>query len=310
MQPTAQLPRHFDATMRSCFVQCPEKFRNEFILGLRPAAVSVDLHAGGCVATAMEVIYKAIHDDGLTFDAAMQQGLAAFLLEWGDFVPMKDTPKTKDRTWEAIENYFEAYPPLTDHIQPQKLPGGAGSEFGFAIPLEPIGPDGFPEHPDGGPFLYAGRLDMFGNWHGKPLGLDHKTTTSVGASWAEKWDLRGQFLGYCWAFQQYGIPVDTIAVRGIGILKTKFHQVEAIKTYSDWQVAKWHEQLRRDLWRLRRAYDTGFFDQDFAEACTAYGGCPFTQLCTSRNPENWYSHYVTKRWDPLKKNPIAMPEAA
>lgn len=313
------LPQYIDSTMVSCFRLCPEKFRNEFVLGLRPTTYSVDLHAGACFATGIEAVGKAVHEGGLPLEQAFAKGHAAFMDEWGDFVSEKDTPKTRERTWEAIEEYFAAFPPLTDHIQPYFVKGKPTYEFTFAIPLEPCvksrigsnhleGEDEaklFPLHPNGNPFIYCGRLDRLGSWSGKVVGQDEKTTRSIASNWSDQWNLRSQFLGYCWALRQNGLAVDTIAVRGVGILKTKITIVEAIKTYSDMLIDRWHEQLRRDLWRLRRAWDDGRFDFNLADACTTYGGCAFNGLCASPNPESWHHQFSVRRWDPLAKQPVA-----
>jgi hypothetical protein len=300
---SAILPQHIDSTMMSCFRSCPQKFYNEFVCGLRPAAFSVDLHAGASFAVGIESVGRAVHEGGLPLERAFEKGHAAFLDAWGDFIPEKDTPKTRDRTWEAVEEYFATFPPLTDHIQPFHTGGKPTYEFTFAVPLSPD--DNFPLHPSGHPFIYCGRLDRLGQWSGKVVGQDEKTTTSIGTRWSDQWNLRSQFLGYCWALRQSGLNVDTIAVRGVGILKTKITIVEAIKTYSDMLIDRWHEQLRRDLWRLRHAWDEGYFDFNLADACTTYGGCPFNGLCASPTPESWHSQFAIKRWNPLEKNPVA-----
>lgn len=300
----AILPVHIDSTMRSCFVSCPQKFYLEFCHGLRPARVSIDLHAGACFASALESIYEMVHRDKIPLDVAMLRTYGKYLTQWGDFEPMKDTPKTRERVWEAVEDYVRTYSPLTDHIQPANLPGQPSYEFSFGIPLLGDEDHPFPLHPSGSPFIYCGRFDMLGKWAGKLVVRDEKTTTSVGAAWAEQWDLRSQFLGYVWACQQSGLSVDTVSVRGVGILKTKITQVEAIKTYPQTLIDRWYEQLRRDLWRIRRAWDEGYFDFNFADACTSYGGCSFRDVCASDYPERWMANYVVRRWNPLDRNPI------
>src|SRR3990167_934203 len=304
-----EFPLHIDSTMISCFRSCPQKFFNEFCLGLRPTRVSVDLHAGACFATGIETIRKAFYIEHLSVNDALKKGFAAYLTAWGDFEPMTDTPKTRERVWEALETYFLSwYPPATDHIQPQAERGKDGFEFTFGIPLEPnpgkTYSEGFPEHPSGHPFIYSGRFDMLGTWSGRLIIVDEKTTKSIGSTWSEQWDLRSQFMGYCWACQQSGLQVDHVAVRGIGILKTKLTPAEAIKQYSASSIARWHEQLRRDLWRIRQAWDQQYCDFNLADSCTSYGGCSFRDLCASPDPSRWYSNFVVRRWNPLHKNPI------
>ena len=210
--------------------------------------------------------------------------------------------------WEAIEAYFEQNPPRTDHVQPYFAADGKPTfEYTFAIPLTD---PGFPLHPSGEPFLYTGRFDMLGTYLGRPCVRDEKTTGgSLGDSWADQWDLRAQFMGYVWACQQAGIDLDTVIVRGISILKTKLTIVEAVKTYPKYKVQRWYEQLRRDLVRLRAMWDDGYFDYNFGESCTAYGGCQFRSVCGAQDPDAWHSNYVVRHWSPLNKNPVEEPVA-
>jgi len=306
------LPLHIDSTMISCFRSCPQKFYQEFCGGYRPPGLSIDLHAGACFATALEALYKAVWQENLSFEDALLKSHAAFQLAWGDFeIPeWKETPKTRERVWEAVEEYFGHYSPKTDHIQPFFSSDGSPTfEYTFAIPLEPCstvpGPGTFPLHPSGSPFLYSGRLDMLGSYNGKTVGRDEKTSgRTPSATWSQSWDLRSQFIGYTWSLKECGIDCDTIVVRGVHILKTKFHFPEAIKVYSDFDRNRWREQLRRDLWRLRRSWDDDYFDFNLGETCTSYGLCPFLNACKSPTPESWLSQMEVRHWSPLNKNPI------
>lgn len=54
------LPLNVDSTMMSCFRSCPQKFFREFVQGYRPAGISIDLHAGGAFALALEEVYKGV----------------------------------------------------------------------------------------------------------------------------------------------------------------------------------------------------------------------------------------------------------
>lgn len=319
MTPTErpELPLHVDSTMLTCFRSCPRKFYHEFVLGLRPLAKSIDLHAGGCFALALETTYKGIHN-GLSLADSLDRARAAFFIEWGDFEipPYKTTAKTPDRVWEAVEAYFTQYNPFTDEIQAYLDSSGKPTlEYTFAIPLEPLGgcyDESFPEHPSGDPFLYCGRIDLLGRKGGRTVIRDEKTSgKSAGANWSESWDLRSQFIGYTWACREGGIDTETVVVRGVGILKTKFDFPEAEKVYSNFMRARWLEQLRRDLWRLRRSWDEGYFDYNLGDSCTNYGNCAYMPLCTvpEDHVASWMGEYRVQHWNPLIKNPIKEPAA-
>lgn len=317
------LPLNVDSTMMSCFRSCPQKFFREFVQGYRPAGISIDLHAGGAFALALEEVYKGVWQKNMPLDQALERAHGAFAIEWGDFqIPEhKKTAKTFERMWETVEDYFRQYPPKTDHVQPYFDANGKPTfEYTFAIPLEPcIDPrntkiadwapghfpkDVFPTHPSGAPWIYSGRSDLLGRMGEKPVIRDEKTTgRSIGQAWAEQWDLRSQFMGYCWACQQAGIDVDTVVIRGIAIQKTQIVHAEAIKNYNAFKIARWYEQLRRDLWRMRRSWDEGYFDFNLGDACTSFGNCVFQNVCQSPNPESWLTEFVVKHWNPLEKNP-------
>lgn len=301
-----QLPLHIDSTMLTAFRSCLQKFKNEFILGRRPSALSIDLHAGACFASAIENVAKYTYVDHYPLPLALERAHTRFLFDWGDFeIPeYKRTAKTRERMWDAVESYFSTYPPDTDHVQPYRNPDGSPTfEFTFAIPLDH---EGFPPHPSGSPFLYSGRFDMLGEYIRRPCVRDEKTTgSSIGQSWADQWNLRNQFIGYTWACRELGIDLDTVIVRGIAIQKTQIVHAEAIKVYSDALRARWLEQLRRDLWRIRKAWDDDYWDFNLADACSAYGGCPFATACSAPDPTPWLENFAIRHWNPLNKNPVS-----
>lgn len=318
------LPLVLDATQVTCFRSCPRKFFLEFVYGVRPPGLSVHLHAGACIATALEETYRQIYLNKKPFEEAINIAHLRFLQEWGgfDLPSWKGIAKTMDRTWEAIvgdgtpegRGYFQEYPVHSDHIKPFIAADGKPTlEYTFAIPLEPTGThdDGrcFPLHPSGSPFLYGGRFDMLGQKpDGRPIPRDEKSTGAIGDSWSRQWALRGQFIGYTWACQQCGLDVTEVCVRGIGILVKSIKQVEHIQPYSNELIARWHEQLRRTCWNIRRSWDEGHWDFNFAEACTTFGNCIFMDSCTSHQPEMWLSDMEVRRWNPLEKNPVGVED--
>jgi len=319
--PIPILPDHIDSTMLTAFASCPRKFHTEFVLGLRPPSISIDLHAGGCTAVALEVVQRGVWHEGLPFHEALLRGHGAFCVAWGDFASEKETAKTLDNTWDCVERYFQTFPPDRDHVQPYyDSKGRSTNEFSFAIPLEPavkytegnrVGHAfAFPLHPvSGQPFLWCGRFDLLGILNGKhPCIRDDKTSGRLMGNWADSWNLRRQFLGYVWACQELGIPVTAVVARGLIIRSatTKYGKgneiIEAQKFYSGHLIAKWKEQTRRDLWRLVRCWKEGYWDYNLGETCTQYGLCPFMDLCESANPERWYDNFRQERWSPIREN--------
>jgi hypothetical protein len=303
MQVEPILPAYIDSTMVNCFRGCPQKFYNEYILGLRPPDTSIDLHAGAVFSATLERFYREVYTNGLDTSVALARAFATFQNEWGDFVIRKEGhPKTPENMWSAVEDYVRVYPPRSDSVQPYFTGAGATFEYSFAIPLDF---PGFPRHPvSGDPFIYVGRFDLLGRKSDRPVIRDEKTAQRLESNWAEKWDLRSQFLGYCWALQHLGIPCSTVVVRGVIITKTTVRQVEAIKIYSQHLIERWFGQLKRDLDHLVDCWGDGYFDYNLGDTCTQYSHCPFIPLCSSSQPANWYDSYEVRRWNPLDRNPI------
>ena len=299
----ASLPRVIDSTIRGDYVSCMTKGFWSFQRKLGPIEASTDLIAGGAFAKGLEVTRRHLFGDKLPFRDSLEKGMLAAIVEYGTHDPPEyKAQKSVQRVIEALADYFIHYPPETDHVQPHVIAGHPCVEFTFSIPL-PI------NHPETGePFLYAGRFDMLGVRHGQLVVVDEKTTSQLGPTWINKWNLRGQFTGYIWACQQYGYPVLGAIVRGVSFLKNGFGHAEAPQLRAQWQIDRWYDQLLHDVERLVKAWKEGWYDQDFNDTCAEYGGCPFQSLCTAHNPEDWVSKFATRDWDPLKKVPYVQPE--
>lgn len=305
---TPTLPHVIDSTMIACFRQCQQKFFAEFILGLRPPGLSIDLHAGGCFALGLEKVRESVFLRNTSLDEGLAYAHGIFMQEWGDIEPPEGSQskkaKNKDRVWEAVEYYFKIWPPHSDAVQPLFANGKPTIEFTFAVPLDL---PGFPRHPDGDPFIYSGRFDLLGVLDGDITGVDDKSTgRSIGREWAQQWNLRSQFIGYTWAGRQSGLPIKRIIARGIKFQMTDPMPVaDAIKMYPDYLIDRWLDQLRRDLTKLVAAWNEGHFEFNLADACTQYGLCIFMDRCTSADPNQWNSIYEVRKWNPLLKNPVA-----
>lgn len=290
------LPTVVDSTMLVDFRACPQRFYNRYVLNLNAAAKSGDLIAGGAVAAGLEAARLAIYKNGATMEEAYIVAYRAFTKEWGPWVPPEESTKQFGRCWQAIEDYFTKWPPHTDELQPLRTTEGEPFvEFSFAIPLSI-------NHPETGiPFLYVGRFDLLGEWMGKQVVSDEKTMGQMGANWVYQWDLRNQFMGYCWGAQKYGYAVNDALIRGICILKYEIKLAQAPAHYPDWMLARWERQVTKDLERMIKCWKDDYWDWDFGGACTEYGGCAYRDLCISKKPQVWYSQYIRAKWNPIER---------
>lgn len=305
-----EFPEVIDSTMISAFHDCFTKGYWEFMRNLRGGGVSIDLIAGGSFARGLEVTRKLYYGAGRPWTESLEEGMQAALSEYTTELGVNGIPEGKekkgpDRVIQAMDYYFEQWHPDKDHIQPHMDSLDQPMvEYTFSIPL-PY------RHPvTGNPLVYAGRFDMVGVYTKQIVGLDEKTTSQLGPTWAAKWNLRGQFAGYVWAMRQFNLPAIGMIVRGVSFLSKGFGHAESLQMRTEWQVETWKNQMYRTVERMLEAYASGWFDQVFAEACSNYGGCPFQKLCSTPNPESWTEAYVVKKWNPLARIPYEMPQRA
>lgn len=308
---TMQFPRVVDSTMLACLGQCEQKFFNEFVLGIAPYAVSIDLLAGGAFARGLELFRLNHYKHSIPFRDSAAIVFEEFSRFWGDYDPTEYQGEyhAKDfvNIFAALLDYFRVYPMETDELQPLvKTNGEPAVEFTFSIPLEL-------DHPDTGePLLYGGRCDMIGTHHGVLKVVDEKTTKNIGDNWARQWNMRGQFIGYVWAARAYGFNVQQALVRGTAMQKTQYVHAEATMIYSNRLIERWYESIHSRLQRAIMKYEImqemkkdhyRAWEFNFGDSCTSYGVCPYATLCQSVHPPEWYGDFDRRIWNPLEKDP-------
>jgi hypothetical protein len=295
-------PPFIDSSMRAPLAECGQKFNFSSIQKLRPREESVHLVFGGAFAAGLAETRTAFWRDGVSSSQARLRGFEALLGAWGNYEPRWSEPgqpaKTLDTCVGALDFYFDQFPMEQDYSKPLMYNGTPAVEFSFAIPIPEV------RHPEtGDPILYVGRFDMLAEMRGMPWVQDEKSASQLGKYWQRKWELRSQFTGYCFAARHYDYPVQGAIIRGVAIYKTKFEKAEAIVYREQWKIDRWYHQLVRDLNRAIESWKTGVWDYNLDDACSAFGGCPFLELCNKSNPEAWIDgYYVRHNWNPMEKD--------
>jgi len=290
-------PAVLDSSLMAAFKSCPQKAFLEYFEHWKLRDQSVHLHAGAAYASGLEAARTAFYVEGRNEEASVLVGCKRLVEAYGDFVCPPESAKSLERTMGALEFYFASYPLGTDKAIPLTLPSGKrGIEFSFLEPLDRTHPE------TGEPLLYSGRMDMMVEYDGMQLGEDDKTASQLGASWPRQWDLRSQFTGYVWGAARGGIKLDGFLVRGVSILKTKYDTLQAITYRPQWQIDRWYEQLLRDIDRMQRYWESGWWDYNLDHACSEYGGCPFRNVCQMRDPTSMLAtQFERRRWDPVTR---------
>ncbi len=292
-------PDKVDSSILASFDACEVKGYKEYIEHLSPSLTSVDLHAGGAFSAGIEATRNALWVDGKDLIAAQLAGMRDFMMYWGDYEPPEGHTKSFGNVLGALFDYFRHYDPRMDPVKPYILQSGKPAvEFTFALPTEV-------KHPvSGEPVIYCGRFDLLGYYNDVLFIIDEKTTgRTPTATWMTQYAMRGQFIGYIWAAQQYGFPVSNALVRMIVILKTQYKQLQAPITIADWQIRRWYEDMNRKVERLVRAWETDTWIHSYGDACSSYNGCPYLGLCTQEDERLWHGDYKIRYWNPLEKDP-------
>lgn len=296
---TPAFPLFVDNSAISSFKKCPTDWYYSSLRAIAPVGGNIHLHFGGAYAAGLEGGRKAFYDEGLSEEASVLRALDDATRFWGNFVPPEGSPKTYDRLLLALIEYFSEYPMDRDIIKPHRLATGSSAvEFTFSIPLPNV------RHPTtGDPLLYSGRFDMLAERESVLFVEDDKTASQLGTQWSRNWLLDSQFTGYCWAARAFGYPVAGAVIRGLSILKTGFGHAQSIVYRPDWQIERWLVSTEHTVRLMIEYWRQGFFPLTLDKhACNSYGGCGYSRLCESPNPEGWVDQYYEPRiWNPLAK---------
>jgi hypothetical protein len=297
-------PEVVDNTLLNSYRSCPQECFKTYFHHWKSKSPSVHLHAGAAFARGLEVARLSFYDNAASEDAAMAAGLRALLEAYGDFVCPPDSSKSRERMAQAFEFYLSGEWSLSrDSARPAKMPSGRHAiEFSFAEPL-PI------SHPvTGQPIIYAGRSDMICSLNGGLFVEDDKTTSQLGAKWANQWEMRSQFSGYTWAARNHGFKVDGVLVRGVAILKTEFKRAQHITYRPAWETDRWLDETLRTIEDMKRSWDQHHWSYNMGESCAAYGGCEYLPICKRPNPDEWMTAYFSRRrWDPITRTETELP---
>lgn len=305
LKTTPRFPYQVDSTMMSTFDSCKRKFLWEYIYRLGGREKSPDLHAGGAFARGLEVARHELWSNNQPLEVALLSATREFIKTWGDYEPPEDHQKSFANTLGALWDYFREYPPGEDPVRPYMIEGKAATEFTFAIETEV-------KHPiSGDPIMFVGRFDLLGYFNDALYIVDEKTTKSMGPTWARQWNMRGQFMGYCFAAQSYGLKVNSAIIRGLAIQKTQYKHMQAIVSYPQFLIDQWWEATNRKVVEMVHAWESSLdiraWTQSFGDACSSYNGCPMQDMCTTSDIRSWSESYEERYWDPLADIPDQKP---
>lgn len=171
------------------------------------------------------------------------------------------------------------------------------------------------------PWTYFGIVDMIAELDGQLYIVDHKTCSEMGESFSRKWKPDIQMLGYVvLAETMLGLdrPITGAIINGAKMTKfvggakgmvfppEKAANIEYRRVpifYTQAEKAQWVRDRIEERRELEWHYETGVWPAAGRDACSAYGGCQFRDVCGS-SPGDWATRLASdfkpgQHWNPL-----------
>lgn len=197
-------------------------------------------------------------------------------------------------------------------------------EVPFAVPLGTIklpqwiwlsdlaNPDSDPWQDDIIPVVWTGKIDLIYRYDGMTYILDHKTTSMMGPSFFQEFDLSQPMYGYVWAAEQLlSTQIDAFAVNAIctrRLTKTGKGIECARKSYyvDREQLVDWKKDIVTHITTFLLRISQNYFPKNTKWCMGKYGQCPYWDVCTlpssTRSAALFSNTYQDVTWSPLNKN--------
>jgi hypothetical protein len=316
--------RLYDNTMLSDFKRCPRYFYYRHELGWTREGKVPALVFGGAWHAAMEVVWAGLEGASKMnispskinrkeiVEAAYQMFVNYWANEgmphpgeWTYELEEEYSPRTPGRALEMLIAYVEKRAQVVDDMEIISI------EKPFAVPLDP----------DDDNLFYIGLIDKIVKYHGKILGIEHKTSSAYKkggpfrGGFVDSFSPNAQVDGYLYALHLLfpgkvgGVWVDAALVhkQEEGFL---FIPVERRLEHLDswlWEVRWWIEAVEEEKRKLNSYCSSTdkvmkAFPKNTNSCWDFQQACPYLELCKSwGNPigRSLPLGYVVNRWNPL-----------
>ena len=287
-------PEFLDSSALGDFVKCPSYYYLRHVLGLRRRVHETGSTDAIDWGTCWHATLEAFNSGGRDLAA----GLAALEAHYpSDIQPTTDRYKrSKKRMINAFFAYAERYE--GEDLETTII----RNEQHFQI---------YSEKDD---LEWSGRVDSVRRRRGKLLAWDYKSTSSMGASYFDQFELSFQFPGYVWATRQLASePVNEICLDVYYTVSTKEEFFRRTFRYTDADLGEWVANVK--LWRDRlfhlldnHLYDPEAWPKAWGQCAWWYGRkCPFFDVHSISPSDDTRLHvlqqdYEEHRWNPLDES--------
>lgn len=299
-----------DNSKLETFMLCPQKYQYRFEEHLLPIERKRDsaLMFGGAIHKALETLYKGTAFDQVecpfhTPDLAcarckgstIPRISATFLKHYADDPDDPKEIRTVDRGLDLLVQYLSKWRREGFKVIAVEVPFELPFTTGTVQTLKVVS------------FKYVGRIDLFVDWEGVPLVIDHKTTTRFGMIFDSSFKLSGQFTGYMrGAEDKFDMPVSNALVNAMRVTSkiddSSFARIYTQRTPEDFD--RWEHQVQYLADTIVEMRATGFFPKFAPFACGAYNRvCEYYPLCISAAQTREtlkQSAYEVSPWEPRK----------
>jgi hypothetical protein len=231
--------------------------------------------------------------------------------------PLSDDWRTCEFALNAFGAYYRQYS-AHENLVPVNHNGHLFVENAFEILLGSINVDGFIDCPIRGRtyvkrlnIYWIGKIDIAVNFMDQLLVVDHKTTSRLGNTFWDKFQLSGQMLGYAWALQQiFGEPCAGVIVNVAAFRKPtktgtscEFHRQPYY--YQPDAIDEWKVDTLTSISDFIASSVRGTFPPSKCNCIRVWGKCGYFDVCClprkNRKALLKSSEFSDVTWDPTKE---------
>jgi CRISPR/Cas system-associated exonuclease Cas4 (RecB family) len=287
-------PDFLDSSALSDFARCPSYYYLRHVMGLRRKYPTPGATTAMDWGTCWHKVLESYHEAGQDVSA----GLEALNLHYPEEIqPSSDRMKrSKERMAKALFDYHERYADLDAEMEFVR------HEQHFSV---------YSEEDD---LAWDGRIDSIRRRKGVIAPWDYKTTSRMGDSYFDQFELSFQFPGYVWAARQLtGEPINEIVVDVYYTISRSHDFFRRTFRYTEEDLAEWVSNVK--LWRDRinllldnHLHDPEAWPKNWTQCNWWYGRkCPFFDV-HSASPQGdlrleiLKQDYEEVRWNPLDES--------
>lgn len=314
-----------DNSSLEVMLTCPRKYLYQVVFG-RQTGPAAPLTYGSAIHEALDIWYstpdRKAHDEALWIK--MCQGAAE---AWDNNYPPTEW-RTLDRAIDTLSKYREQYPSEPFNVlaaeQAFSVPlgeldlGNTGLPFTWSQLVEP---SSWPQEDIGDLkvninkllVFWTGKIDLVTEENNRLWIWDHKTSSVLGQSYFDQFELAQQTLGYTWAGNQiedqpiFGFGLNVIVSRkptrtGTG---NEFHRRKFI--YPKERVDEFPHNTMRIMETLVSYLIKDDFPKHSSWCVSKYmQKCPYFDVCAAASQDRgtilFSDNYVDNTWSPLDKS--------